>query len=810
MKKTLFIPALILLITGVSCQVLEDPSGKDTLDLKEIVLTGSVGDFTKVTEAGFSNGDVAGLSIGQPVGASNVPITYAAGSFTPSYTLYWAQGQSSTTKADFVAAYPYLQEANLLDGFSFTVKSDQSAEGAVEASDLLTAFTQASPSDESVNLSFGHALSRIVFDIDASATGDGIVSLVLEGVKTQAKVSIKDGRTVAEGEPSSVKAGMDGNYLVAVVAPQEVSPAVVITTTRGKQLRYVPDQALNLVKGKQLVAKIVIENNAVVSFLTDITPWTTQEVVIGPSHSGETGEHSWKIYRSGDNGPYYVEMEPQEDGTYTAVMEGFPYFCLIRDNEQYFGSVMNTNLYNYDLPGFYEDEVYELPLILIDEIDLVQDVSHVAKVVNRSTARGALVTLDPNKYILYFQVLPHQWEPLGKGKFIDGIIDGRIMDYPDEEWEVDIEEDAAYPGTYRIVDPYKNAGWIADNRDFTLEEGGEIIFNIDEKHVWLSDAYTGLSYMNRYRVFASSLVHDIWWWVGDEYLSGHYDQANQFISFQGYTAFHYGAYGTDEFVGGIYATNRNNMLSITLPGGTRPVKYDTLEDLSVFVNEDQIEVSFFAGMDVESVEYAVIAGIVSAEDAAATAQFTALSGFKPGTENTVKLPKDNMLSFTVVLKAISGGESKLFSVQNNEAYNRWIGVWNEGGFEIEAFEEGVSVLLREGYLGDSPIEMILDFDTATGNLLYKYQELPINEYEKYVFVASGITEEGVLCTDPSVTIATFEWKGDNMAEVVGGTYRESPFTSFGIYAFSSTDYSYMGYVMQADLPMKVTKSEYTK
>lgn len=804
MKKTLFIPALILLITGVSCQVLEDPSGKDTLDLKEIVLTGSVGDFTKVTEAGFSNGDVAGLTIGQPVGASNVPITYAGGSFTPSYTLYWAQGQSSTTKADIMATYPYLQEANLLDGFSFTVKSDQSAEGAVEASDLLTAFTQASPSDESVNLSFGHALSRIVFDIDASATGDGIVSLVLEGVKTQAKVSIKDGRTVAEGEPSSVKAGMDGNYLVAVVAPQEVSPAVVITTTRGKQLRYVPDQALNLVKGKQLVAKIVIENNAVVSFITDITPWTTQEVVIGPSHGGETGEHSWKIYRSGDNGPYYVEMEPQEDGTYTAVMEGFPYFCLIRDNEQFFGSVMNTNLYNYDLPGFYEDEVYELPLILIDKVDLTQDVSHVAKVVNRTTCRNATVTLDPDKYILYFKAIPHQWEPLGKGKFIDGIIDGTFMEYPDEEWEVDIQADAVCPGTYRIVDPYKNAGWIEDNPNFTLEEGGEIIFNIDERHVWLSDTYTGLKYRGTHRIFAASLVSKIWWWVGYEDLSGYYDQANQFIGFNGYTAVHYGAYGTDEFMGQIYSANWNNMLSITLPGGTRPVKYDTLENINSWVEENQLLIEFHAGFEVASVEYASVAGVISAEELPAGTQFTALPTLLPGQYNQFGVPVINNGTFTVVLKAVSKyGTSTLYALSKNEAYDRWLGEWS--GFEIIENVNGESVIASEGEIDEGLyLNMVLDFDPATGNLLFKYKEMDL-DYYGYSFFTSGVTEDGQYCMDPSVTIATFEWMGDGTAQVSPGVYNGSPFVRFGIYATHPDYGDNIFYVEEAELPTTVKK-----
>lgn len=803
MRKSLFIPALIALLTGVSCQVLEDPSGKDDSLLKEIVITGSVGDFTKVTEAGFSNGDVAGLSIGQPVGASNVPITYAGGSFTPSYTLYWAIGQQDSQKADFAACYPYLQDANLLDAFTFTVKTDQSADGAVAASDLLVAHTQASPADQTVKLTFGHALSRILFDIDATDTGAGIQSVVLEGVQTSANVNILRGSAVATGEASVVKAGRDGNFLVAVVAPQTASPAVLITTDKGKQLRYVPDEPLSLVPGKQIVARIVIENDAVVSFITDITPWSTEEVVItNPGPGGETGNHTWTLMVNGyyDDGPSYIEMEPQPDGTYTAVVEGSPYFCLIRDNEQYFGSVLNTNQYDYDLPGFFEDETFELPLILIDEKDIDQDTSHAAKVVNRSTCRNATVTLDPDKYILYFKAVPHQWAPLGKGKFIDGIINGRLIDYPYEEWDVDIQADAACPGTYRIVDPYKNAGWIADNQNFTLEEGGEIVFNINNKYVWISDSYSGLKVNGRSRLFVASLDHNIWWWAGQDFFSGQYDQTNQFISFNGYIAFHLGALGTEEYTGGIYSTNNNNMLSITLPGGTRPVKYDTLENINSWVEENQLLIEFHAGFEVASVEYASVAGIVSAAELPAGTEFMTLPTLLSGQYNSFGVPVINNGTFTVVLKAVSKyGTSTLYTIIKNEAYDRWIGDWD--GFEILEKEPGVLVA-RDGYINGQPLDMPLEFDQSTGNLLYKYAVLDI-DYNDYIFFISGVTEDGYYCQDPSVTIATFQWMGDDTAQINPGVYNGSPFVKFGIYAMLPEE----GVVdsQEASLPMKISK-----
>lgn len=806
MKKTLFIPALIALLTGVSCQELENPSGEDGSSLaREIVLTGSVGDFTKITDAGFGNGDVAGLTIGQPVGASNVPITYASGTFTPSYTLYWAIGQQDSQKADFLASFPYLQDANLLEAFSFTVKPDQSAEGAIAASDLLTAYTQASPSDQTVNLSFSHALSRIVFDIDASITGESVVSVILEGIRTRATVDIKNGRSAAAGDPSNVKAGPAGNYLVAVAPPQEVNPAVVITTSKGRQLRFVPDQPLSLMKGKQIVAKIVIDNNSVVSFITDIIPWNSGEVVFpGKTPGGETGSHTWTLMVNGyyDDGPGYIEMEPQTDGTYTAVIEGSPYFVLIRDNEQYFGSVLNTNVLNHAVPGFEDDEL-EYPLILIDKSDIDKDVSHAGKVFNKSTSFLATVTLDPAKYVLTFKAVPHKWESIGKGKFIDGFFDRIIGDLPEEELEVDIDADAAHPGTYRIRDPYKNACWLPDFKEIVFEEGGELIFHIGDNGVWFSDTYSGLK-RNGVPLYVSSLVRHVWWWAGESFF-GTYDPANKFVRFTQYTAVHLGVYGDPDSYSMIYAGNRNGSLSITLPGGSRTERFDTLTDIHSYDPDgsgNTLEVGFYAGLDVESVEYAAVAGLLSADQAAASAQFTSLQGYKSGTYNYFDVPVINDGVFTVVLKANSSGGSKLYTLQKNAAYDRWIGSWD--GFEILALEPGVSLVAREGYNPeDQPIDIILEFDQATGNLLFKYRVLDVM-YANYYLFTSGITAKNELCQDPSVTIATFEWRKDGVAEIVPGVYNDSPFTCFGLYA-TPVDGGGVYYFEESDLPLTIYK-----
>ena len=171
--------------------------------------------------------------------------------------------------------------------------------------------------------------------------------------------------------------------------------------------------------------------------------------------------------------------------------------------------------------------------------------------------------------------------------------------------------------------------------------------------------------------------------------------------------------------------------------------------------------------------------------------------FLYGLQNTTRKEHG---TFTVVLKAVSKyGTSTLYTIIKNEAYDRWIGDWD--GFEILEKEPGVLVA-RDGYINGQPLDMPLEFDQSTGNLLYKYAVLDI-DYNDYIFFISGVTEDGYYCQDPSVTIATFQWMGDDTAQINPGVYNGSPFVKFGIYAMLPEE----GVVdsQEASLPMKISK-----
>lgn len=57
-----------------------------------------------------------------------------------------------------------------------------------------------------------------------------------------------------------------------------------------------------------------------------------------------------------------------------------------------------------------------------------------------------------------------EWKSLGMGRFTDGFVSGMYM--KSETWNVEVEQNTANPGFYRIVNPYTNGNcpWNADNK----------------------------------------------------------------------------------------------------------------------------------------------------------------------------------------------------------------------------------------------------------------------------------------------------------------------------------------------------------
>ena len=174
MKKAYLILLPLAMLGAAACQSLEPVQPGQSAQGQEIRFSSSIGDYTKATDKSFEAGDMAGLSISDPVSVSNVKLTYSDGTFTPERTLYWALDQAADKKCTFLAYSPFSASIDPGKAFAWTIPADQSAAGAYAAADLVTAKTQAGPADGTVHLSFNHALSRMVLTLENKVADDEI------------------------------------------------------------------------------------------------------------------------------------------------------------------------------------------------------------------------------------------------------------------------------------------------------------------------------------------------------------------------------------------------------------------------------------------------------------------------------------------------------------------------------------------------------------------------------------------------------------------------------------------------------------
>ena len=328
MKNNIFTLALLAALAVVSCTTKED----DALmgERQAMRFTASMGSYTKVTDSGFSRGDVVGLSVGKPVSVANVKLTAQdAGTLAPESTIYWGEGQ--TEASDFVAVYPFGSDP--MKAFTFTAKADQSTAAAYEASDLLWAKTSAKPDDDEVYLPFYHGMSRFVLYLTSNLAGESVTGITLDGVKVGADVDLSKETFKATGSATSVKPATAADATgarayVFVVAPQKATPDVVFTLSSGKTVKYTAKSAIDFLSGKQVTAGIVLSESEV-SFTAEINDWDDGiKLTFGKVGSGEVPEgQEWNINMwDGYVGEWRtLPMERTDDGVYVYHFDDYEY-----------------------------------------------------------------------------------------------------------------------------------------------------------------------------------------------------------------------------------------------------------------------------------------------------------------------------------------------------------------------------------------------------------------------------------------------------------------------------------------------------
>lgn len=268
MKKLLSKLALFAAVLFAAASCGEVPPGVDgPIDNSGPLfkITATTSDYSRATDTAFEVGDAISVfaskgSVVLPEGATaqemmdalaNLSVWIDNGKFTKGESGFsgdkeykWYEGEE---KSQIFAFYPYNEKWAttdvLLHGVNFCVQTDQTTHKGYTASDLMFAsLTDVAPTEESVQLTFGHLLSKIVVDVKNERT-DKVVAAYVDGV--QGNYLFEFPQYSATGDRGTIRAGelatpTEGytNSFVLIVPPQKVAPKLAFVTDAGEQLTF--------------------------------------------------------------------------------------------------------------------------------------------------------------------------------------------------------------------------------------------------------------------------------------------------------------------------------------------------------------------------------------------------------------------------------------------------------------------------------------------------------------------------------------------------------------------------------------------
>ena len=233
--------------------------------------------------------------------ANNEALLFDGATWTPERAIYWGEG-----KSDVYAYYPYM-EVEDIDEQLFSVATDQTVEGAYEASDFLWAKAEGvAQTDGAVSLTMNHAMSRLVVKIMAGEEYVGSLpkdaTVHLHSTVTDAYISLANGSVVKNpysGAKSikmrnlGIRTFEDGEAVVyeAIVVPQMLETSVPLLEINSKSVSYLLEDMFNFKPGVSYIYTAVLKASTTaikVEIGCEIEDWNN----IGGGSEGEGGSGS--------------------------------------------------------------------------------------------------------------------------------------------------------------------------------------------------------------------------------------------------------------------------------------------------------------------------------------------------------------------------------------------------------------------------------------------------------------------------------------------------------------------------------------
>ena len=293
MKKANILATAVLATLLAACSndsdVLNTPDYADT----PIGLNVNVGPMA--TRAGYDNTNLTGSSFGlylttegtnsdERYNCTNLEVIYNNGwTFKFGEQLLWKSNDATVT---YYAYLPYTGTVGDAASYAFTVKTDQSDESNVKASDLLwTGGRQDATAGKALDINFKHALSKLNVTLTkGSELEDGVTftSVRLSNCATATTVNLTAGTAgtaTNSGQTITMYAATPSEQYECILVPQTFAQSlkVEITDNNGKVYTFTSNKDLTFASGEQYTLNLTVGRDKVTTGTISAESWGEEQ-----------------------------------------------------------------------------------------------------------------------------------------------------------------------------------------------------------------------------------------------------------------------------------------------------------------------------------------------------------------------------------------------------------------------------------------------------------------------------------------------------------------------------------------------------
>lgn len=291
MKANILTLAVLAATVLTACS--KDSDVFNTPDYADTPIGLNVNVSPMATRAGYEQGALTEGSFGlylttegtnsdERYNCTNRAVKYDNGWTIQGEQLLWKSNDATVT---YYAYLPYTGTVSDATNYAFTVKTDQSTEDNVKASDLLWTGQQTATPGTALDITFKHALSKLNVTLTKGTeleNGLTFTSVTLSNCATVTTVNLTDGTVgtaTNSGQTITLYAATENKQYECILVPQTFAQSlkVEITGNNGKVYAFTSNKDLTFASGEEYTLNLTVGRDKVTTGTISAESWGDEQ-----------------------------------------------------------------------------------------------------------------------------------------------------------------------------------------------------------------------------------------------------------------------------------------------------------------------------------------------------------------------------------------------------------------------------------------------------------------------------------------------------------------------------------------------------